>query len=423
VSIAIIVQVMHYSPRDLTPLERVAAMVFAEDSNKDTRELYHPLSWPEYAWSIGVRTEKQVHALAAALARKGVLERVRRGQRNGPTVYRFAEFNTTRPPEAPPLETGQRGAARGVNGRFAPASLRPEITAEETPLEPFSMDEDTALRPKTPAEDSALQPCFTAEDEEGDVWLRPEITAEDGALFSRSFRPKPNGVPISKTLKTKNLTTPRANSGPGGAGAPARGAEPTAAPPETNGAEVSKESAEPKTTPEDSPEFERFWEAYPRKMAKGAARRAWAKVLAAGVDVELVIAAAEAAAEQQKAIVELEGKAKKKFTPYPATWLNAEGWENELEPVERELNRAERRNRENLAGAVQEAERAGIDPLALLFPGSLPADHPDVLAMKAETEEWLHGPAPRPVLLNGSQGARRGAPEGPGGPDWAPGGG
>ena len=69
--------------------------------------------------------------------------------------------------------------------------------------------------------------------------------------------------------------------------------------------------------------FETFWKAYPRKVGKDAARRAFAKVK---VPVETLVAAVEA----QKASTQWT-KDNGQFIPNPATWLNQGRWEDEME--------------------------------------------------------------------------------------------
>lgn len=86
--------------------------------------------------------------------------------------------------------------------------------------------------------------------------------------------------------------------------------------------ESSKNSSStaPRSTVEDL-EFVRFWDAYPRKVGKGEARKVWAKLRKNGIDLEAVIAGAERyrddPARQRK---DLE------FTKHPGPWLNAERW-------------------------------------------------------------------------------------------------
>lgn len=65
----------------------------------------------------------------------------------------------------------------------------------------------------------------------------------------------------------------------------------------------------------DTDDFERWWLAYPRRVGKGAARKAWLRAEAkAGADVLL------AALHRQR------WPADPRFIPHPATWLNGERW-------------------------------------------------------------------------------------------------
>lgn len=71
--------------------------------------------------------------------------------------------------------------------------------------------------------------------------------------------------------------------------------------------------------------FARFWEAYPRKVGKGQAVKAWkAAVRKVGEDAIL--------AGLQAHRVSLAAR-EPRFVPHPATWLNGERWADEPEPV------------------------------------------------------------------------------------------
>ena len=96
-------------------------------------------------------------------------------------------------------------------------------------------------------------------------------------------------------------------------------------PPDTSRARVPARTRvpargrKPKVGSDDDPRFTEFWNAYPRKTAKGTARAAWAKaILKARADPDDIIAAALAYA----ATPGLDPQ----YTPHPATWLNQERW-------------------------------------------------------------------------------------------------
>ena len=75
--------------------------------------------------------------------------------------------------------------------------------------------------------------------------------------------------------------------------------------------------------------FAEFYAAYPRKMGKGQAEKTWAK-LAPSPELrkQIMQGAARLAASVER------GAQDKKFTKHPSTWLNAKGWEDDLDDSE-----------------------------------------------------------------------------------------
>lgn len=70
--------------------------------------------------------------------------------------------------------------------------------------------------------------------------------------------------------------------------------------------------------------FDEFWAVYPRKVAKGDARRAWVKAIrVAGAD-EIIGGASRYAADPNRTA---------EYTAHPASWLNGERWEDDALPV------------------------------------------------------------------------------------------
>ena len=117
-----------------------------------------------------------------------------------------------------------------------------------------------------------------------------------------------------------------------------------------------------KRQPASMAHFDLFWTAYPRRVAKGAARRAWAKA-AAIADPARILEALEA---QRAAGVFKETI----YTPYPATWLNQERWEDEVGPGGADPRAASLAKRYRAAciigndslkqGVIKDAARLGI---------------------------------------------------------------
>lgn len=81
-----------------------------------------------------------------------------------------------------------------------------------------------------------------------------------------------------------------------------------------------------KKTPNNDVRFDAFWAAYPRKKHKATARKAWDKLRPSNDLLTTMLKAIEA---QKKSRDWLKDKGE--YIPYPATWLNAAGWEDEVE--------------------------------------------------------------------------------------------
>lgn len=73
----------------------------------------------------------------------------------------------------------------------------------------------------------------------------------------------------------------------------------------------------------DDPEFIAWWQAYPRREAKGQARRAYATARKKTSPDILLIAAQRAA--------KLYAATEQRFIPLPATWLNGERWADDAQ--------------------------------------------------------------------------------------------
>lgn len=75
--------------------------------------------------------------------------------------------------------------------------------------------------------------------------------------------------------------------------------------------------------------FADFWQSYPRKKAKGDAERAWMKIKPDEQLHNRILMAVELAKTSADWT-----KERGTFIPYPASWLNSRGWEDEVQGVE-----------------------------------------------------------------------------------------
>ncbi|RVH87759.1 hypothetical protein CN204_04300 [Sinorhizobium meliloti] len=101
-------------------------------------------------------------------------------------------------------------------------------------------------------------------------------------------------------------------------------------------------------------QFEAFWRGYPRRVAKGAARKAFDKAIKK-TTLESML----------KAITEYVAKKPEKIDfKHPATWLNGECWDDEWEPAQAKVSTSlttagrYQSREEYLAAEMRRAERS-----------------------------------------------------------------
>jgi hypothetical protein len=87
-------------------------------------------------------------------------------------------------------------------------------------------------------------------------------------------------------------------------------------------------------------DFDAFWKVYPRKLAKGDALKAWKQMARERPPIRVIIAAIEAQKGSDGWTKDGGG-----FIPYPATWLRASRWDDEVEKPRKPETDADRRRR------------------------------------------------------------------------------
>ena len=92
-----------------------------------------------------------------------------------------------------------------------------------------------------------------------------------------------------------------------------------------------KQSTEAEYRSSEESTFAQFWEIYPRKVGKGAARKAFAKACKRA-EAQCIIDALKEQVESPHAFTE------PKYSPHASTWLNRDGWEDELEAAQSKNN-------------------------------------------------------------------------------------
>lgn len=109
--------------------------------------------------------------------------------------------------------------------------------------------------------------------------------------------------------------------------------------------------------------FDQFWAIYPKKIAKGDARKAWKQTEKIRPELTQIIKAIQEAKKQWD---------NPQFIPYPATWLRAERWDDCYETTV--LSQEERREWHETAPGI-EAKGAEL--------GLYPHDYPNWPTFKA----------------------------------------
>jgi hypothetical protein len=87
----------------------------------------------------------------------------------------------------------------------------------------------------------------------------------------------------------------------------------------------------PRLTIAQTAAFDDWWNEWPYKVDKGAARKAYAKALKI-TDASCLLSGLLAQVETLREAMKPDPVNKKVYCPYPATWLNGERWNDEVTP-------------------------------------------------------------------------------------------
>lgn len=102
--------------------------------------------------------------------------------------------------------------------------------------------------------------------------------------------------------------------------------------------------------------FDDFWSAYPKKVAKGDARKAWEQTKKIRPELDKVLHAVKEQCRSDQWM-----KEGGKFIPHPATWLRAERWDDELSVALPDVVN-DKPWYESASGIELKGKELGIDP-------------------------------------------------------------
>ena len=100
--------------------------------------------------------------------------------------------------------------------------------------------------------------------------------------------------------------------------------------------------------------FDEFWKAYPRKVAKADAKKAWGQTTTLRPPLQDLLKAIKAACKSEQWT-----KGNGQFIPYPASWLRGERWDDEHEVVLPDVVN-EKPWHETWAGIVKKGSELGL---------------------------------------------------------------
>lgn len=151
-------------------------------------------------------------------------------------------------------------------------------------------------------------------------WHQRQYASDNGAARMRAWREKKREEKQSETLDVTSLQ----RHGDVTVTAKSRGEEKI-------GERLTSlsPSSRQRADAASDPDFDRFWSLYPRKVGKGAARRAWASALRRAEEGSASILAGITV---QTSLDRFDMREDGRFVPHPATWLNGDRWLDGMEP-------------------------------------------------------------------------------------------
>jgi hypothetical protein len=200
-------------------------------------------------------------------------------------------------------ETKTGGEPAGADGKLPSFANGKTPVATDLPFEPHA-ESDSGGVPKAPK--TALP---NGSDDSPNVTGRqkaqePMATCHD-ADGKKCPEPEPDAIPEPEQQVKTSPSSASPPSGRGGATVPGQ------------------------RKPTEPDRFDEFWAVYPRKVAVGDARKAFAKTVKSGVSADELIAAAVRFGD----FCRRTGRPKDK-TRYAATWINGESWRDDLDDEE-----------------------------------------------------------------------------------------
>lgn len=186
---------------------------------------------------------------------------------------------------------------------------------EESPLpkEPVRVARLIAMTDYPQEVELVLKEFFVLAD---DGWHNERADLEIAAYHAKADTARMNGKRGGRPKKTALVSEQN----------PAETGSVRLANPAETGSKPNQEPRTKKQEPVDLGLFDKFWKAYPRKVAKPEAMKAFVRIKPDDELMDKIMSALERAKGSRD-----WQKDDGQFIPYPSTWLNQARWEDELE--------------------------------------------------------------------------------------------
>ncbi|MFI2033687.1 hypothetical protein ACH470_03145 [Streptomyces bottropensis] len=189
------VEVLDFAPTTLTHREKLALSVLADDARDSTRITWSSVESEKILRRAQV-SRPQIYEVLKALVKKGVLEKVTAGQKNGTAKYRILPLQCPAIPDSDPATQGPDSPdADGSQGQETP-DTGPELEGPESP------DTDPAQHPETTDTDAEPQCPENPDTDESQCPETPDVSVRESrtpTLSPLSTGPHSVGDPPSST--------------------------------------------------------------------------------------------------------------------------------------------------------------------------------------------------------------------------------
>ncbi|WP_267244392.1 hypothetical protein [Streptomyces sp. PR69] len=191
------VEVLDYAPTTLTHREKLALAVLADDARDSTRITWSSVESEKILRRAQV-SRPQIYEVIKALVKKGVLEKVTAGQKNGTAKYRILPLQCPELPDTGPEPQRPDSADTGSPQCPETPDPGPELEGPETP------DTEPPQRPQNPDTDPTVQCPRNPDTDESQCPEIPDVSVRK----SRT----PTHSPLS--TRPHSYTDPPSSAGP-----------------------------------------------------------------------------------------------------------------------------------------------------------------------------------------------------------------